>query len=276
MKKICCGITLYNPSMKNITTILEIAKEFDKIFLYDNTENNSSIRQYFSDEKFIYIYNSSNDGLAKAYNIMCNLAIEKNFDYICLLDQDSKIDKKSINKIMDKITKFGDKDIAIFSPRIEYSYKKNEIKERLETTEVSWVISSGSFINLHVYNTIGGFDENYFIDRLDYDYSVEVKKIGKKIMIINDAILLQELGERKKFLFFYISEHEAIRHYYIFRNRLYFFKKNKTTLSIFKIIILSLKHILRIIFLEKNKKNKLKKIYKGFKDYKNNKMGKFS
>lgn len=281
--KFCCGITLYNSSLYELENLLELENSFERIFLFDNTDNSKKRMEnekfFLNNSNFNYITDNGNSGLAVAYNIMCRNAINENYDYICLLDQDSIILPETIKEIKLRIINDDRKNIAVYVPNIIYSHKnnlKNTKQQSVPESEIEWAISSGSLINLEAYSETEGFDENYFIDRLDYDYCVQVKHLGYKIIRYRDIVLHQRLGETKKFFCVNISQHNPIRHYYIFRNRLYYYLKKmpKSLFGVFRVVLLSVKHLITVFLFEDNKILKLKMMYKGWKDFRVGNMGK--
>jgi rhamnosyltransferase len=278
------GFTLFYPTKDEITIILNYTKVFDKVYIFDNTDNIDLQRvnqMSFKDNKTIkYTASTQNLGLSIALNDICQTSIIDGFDYVCLFDQDSFISHTDIIKIFDLIANNVDRSIGVFCPKIIYNKEVNQsyLKCGLENSisEIKWAITSGSFINLDVFGITSGFDEKYFIDRLDYDYCFYLKKKGYKIIQIDDAYLFQQLGEKKVFFGINISEHNAIRHYYIFRNRLYFYLfKEFSIFNVFKLTAISFKHFLTVL-LETNRLYKIKILWKSIKDYSTKNMGKFS
>jgi len=280
--KFSCGITLYNSSLEELEKMLKYDKVFERVYLYDNTENCEKRlvnKNFFLDKtKFVYTTNKGNNGLSIAYNVMCKNAIYENCDFICILDQDSYISCETIQNIIERIKNDNRKNVGIYAPIIKYNHKNSLRNDKQNTeSEVDWVISSGSFVNLKAFKATGGFDEKYFIDRLDYDFCMRVKQSGYIILRFGDIVLNQNLGDTKKLIWSNISQHNPIRHYYMFRNRLYFYLKKmpKKFLVIPKVFLLSVKHLIQVCLFEDNKLEKFKMIYRGWGDFKNEKMGKF-
>jgi len=278
--KYCCGLVLFYPLNEDIENIIHYASFFEKTYIIDNTDDVIYRQKYknYIDSfiKLEYITYGKNIGLSKAYNIMCSKAISEKFDFICLFDQDSRIDKNNLLEIINSINDYPKNDVAIFAPNVLYKHKiKKNKKYYFKYEKVKWVISSGSFINLNIYNNIGKFDENLFIDRIDYDYCENARRNNYKIIKINTAFISQNLGEIKNGFFKNKSNHSVVRHYYIFRNRFYYYLyKKKGFLSYIYCIILTAKHLCVILFYENNKIKKLSLVHKAYKDYSFNKLGK--
>lgn len=286
----CIGLTLYNPSEEEIMNIYNYYNSVEKIYIYDNSENTSShiLRIIDSMDKVYYFKSNQNDGLSRAFNYMCKQAVQQGFDFICLLDQDSIFMESDMLKIVNEIQKNKEDDVAIYAPHIEYISNKTDMNKK--TTEknrqkdnkvkvIDWAITSGSFVSLSIYSKTSGFDENYFIDRLDYDYSIMVRTLGYRILQVQESNLYQFLGDQvDNITNFTIFEHNPLRHYYIMRNRLYYYNKNIENFGILRLLFTiyssSLKHVFSIILFETDKSNKLKMVYRGIKDYKKRKLQK--
>ncbi|MEK4385214.1 glycosyltransferase [Solibacillus sp. FSL W7-1464] len=282
--RFCCGVTLFYPTENELESIVKYKGVFERVYIFDNTEgvDCKKVENYFTGKNgFTYLSNQQNDGLSVAFNVMCQRAIEEGFDYICLFDQDSFISDKDLSKMINFIGSDKSSKVGIYVPEIVYNHL-DESKAFPDTNvnfiEVDWAISSGSFINLYIYRKTQGFDENYFIDRLDFDYCNTIRILGFNIIRFKNAILYQSLGEKKRVLFSNVSQHNALRHYYIFRNRMYFYlKKNNFSLyRVLKLSLMSINHLLKILVLEDQKKNKISMVVVGSKDFFYGKMGKYS
>lgn len=280
--KFCCGVTLYYPRDEELKLIDGYRKNFEKVFVFDNTDSNKRLlnQEYFKNKDSVeYISKNSNEGLSVAFNMMCQKAIENGFDYICLLDQDSDFSSENIFKMINHIKSSKKKNVGIYVPEIVYKHLENNRRLRqtsISETQIKWGISSGSFINLDIYKKTDGFDENYFIDRLDYDYCIKLNRLGYKLIKIKSSYLYQDLGQSRKGIIGSVSQHSPIRHYYMFRNRLYFYAKNESNKvkNFSTIIFLSARHFLKVIFTEDEKREKIKMMVKGYKDYHDKNMGK--
>lgn len=270
--KVACGIVLYNPSQYDVKNILKYIFYFDKVYIFDNSETEKNKINILADN-IEQIENIGNNGLSIAYDVMAKKALNDGFDYLITLDQDSKLDTETISKMIQAMDNYCDNDkIGIFCPEVFYN-KKKVIRSK-ENKFVSWCISSGSMINLSLYNKVVFFDLNYFIDRVDKDFCKQIIDNGYHICQVADTELIQQLGESRKRFGLTVSTHSVLRHYYIARNRMYYNRKYNVC---FLVTFLQLvKHLLRVLIFENDKVNKIKMIIKGIFDYHNNIMGKFN
>ena len=266
------GITFFYPSDENLLKVIELSQSFDKVYIYDNSSRKMPYQTYLSNIKNVhYITESKNNGLPKAFNKIIDISI-KQVDYLCMLDQDSRLENINITRLKEFICKHDQDNIGIIAPRIQYGTEKEVEKNMPAFIEKKWVIASGSFIRLKsIVEKKIYFDENYFIDRFDADFCKQLNLKKLKVIVYNFAQLKQNLGEQG---YFNHSQHHAFRHYYIARNRLYF---NMKYYSIPKALAISLlqtmHHFYYILLFEENKSKKMIMCIKGIIDYFSGHMG---
>ena len=270
MNKYVAAVILYHPDKEVFARIDRYSKIFDKVIVYDNTEN----PEYHTEnsDKITYLGRNKNDGLPYAYNKILKYIFDNySFDYMCMLDQDSEYSNTAIKNIINFIENSKMKNVAIYGPAIKYRYHTPLTKNKFDI--VSWVITSGCFVNLKIIKDNGlSFDENYFIDRFEVDMCKQLTNLNYKIVQVNSSIIKKELGEDSGHRH---PNHSPIRHYYLARNRLYFNKKYYGFLKRWLLNILqSGRHIVLIALYENNKASKIKHCLKGWNDYSKSKFKK--
>ena len=270
--KFAAGITLYNPTLEEIKNINAYANVFDKVWVYDNTENieRESIIKHL-DKRILYMTRHVNDGLPYAFNKIINQVTESKYDFLCTLDQDSLFKSEEIEKIKNICEKIDLNKTGIIGPFIIYGEEKKDKEEVLESRK--WVITSGAFLNIRLiekYNM--RYDENYFIDKFEIDLCEQMRRKGFKILMYHGAILKQRLGESSEHRH---PNHNPERHYYLFRNRFYFNKKYKNNLEyVVYTCLQTFRHLVLIVLYENNKIEKMMMLKKAYCDFKKNNMGK--
>ena len=267
--KYAVGIVLYNPKDESLTNMLDYFSCFDFVYIYDNSDENisSSLLSTVKTKSNVYFTEHVNNGLAVAYNFFLQQSKKDKVDYLCTMDQDSLFKEKDILSVKEFINSENLCSVGIVAPFAIYQTNQN-IKLPSNYIEREKVISSGSFINIGVIGDIV-FDENYFIDRLDYDFCKQIRNTGLKIYKLGFAKLYQKIGEGKR------CSHSLIRHYYNYRNMFYFHSKFYGRVkSFFLSLRLTLLHMWKIILNEPQKSKKIMIVFKAYKDYKNKRMGK--
>lgn len=268
--KFCVGVIWFNPDKKAVLRIKELSNIFDKVFIYDNSPN-SNISLVPKKENVYYLFNGKNDAIAIAFNQIVKKANE--YDFLFALDQDTEIHASQIIRLKDYVDQFYKKNIGIYCPDIYFNKKKisdNSIED------IDFAITSCSMINISIFNKIGGYDENIFLDGVDRDFCFRLRNSGYRIRKVGLIKVRQHLGnDRKSILGVY--EHSALRNYYIAYNRRYFINKFpnyfKNWNKVKYLYLSEGKQLLNVTFFEKNKISKIRNILKAIKDYKHDTLG---
>jgi len=283
--KLAGVIVLYNPDKKVLDSINTYIDDVDVLYAVDNSKNDNS--NLFKDEKIKYIPNYKNLGIAKALNIGANLAIENKYHYLLTMDQDSKFEKNGLKNLKSMIDNYSNNEtlikefgrdsekIGVFSPVhvINNDTSIMGISDKEYDSPIN-VMTSGNIINLKIYKEINGFKDWFFIDCVDFDYCLNVRKHKYNIIRNNKVILNHELGNyvEKKFLGKTYSsfEHNYIRRYYIVRNRHYLYDLYKNDFRDYcELEKKCTKKELKLVWIcESNKLKKTFYMFKGYIDYK--------
>lgn len=284
---VCCIFVTYNPSKKFIDNFKIILNQVEKVVIVDNgstLEDIEMLKELAEYNKIELILNNENLGIATALNSGVKYALSSNYKWILTMDHDSEAAKDMIQIMLNQYDLLGDKEkeeIGSLFPRfVEKSLAKDIEFQSEEYEYVPYEITSGNLVKSEVFNKIGLFDDELFIDMVDTDFCMRLNKYGIKMIRVNKAILLHNLGETEQkkigFLKFSVSNHSPIRRYYMTRNRFYIWNKY-SYLNIERIEFdkkCFKKELIKIILCEKHKYEKLKFIIKGYKDYKTGIKGK--
>lgn len=275
--RICAGIVLYNPDIERLSENIDsIISQVDKVILVDNGSSNiNEVKQNFCSDKISFIFNEKNKGIATALNQLAIEAGNSGYTWILTLDQDSVCQSGLIEKYKKYISL---PDVGILTCNIiDRNFGIESSADQAEYEECKFCITSGSLMNIEMLKQIGGFDDEMFIDKVDYDICLSMRENGKKILRVNYNGLLHEIGHAQKvkivkleLLFFH---HSAFRRYYITRNAIYCAKKHKN-LSLLKETLIALLDMVLVFIFEENKFAKLKGSIKGLFDGFRMKVGK--
>jgi rhamnosyltransferase len=233
--KICAGIVLFQPDLdKLIANINSIAPQIGHIFIVDNASMNiSEIIPKFSGNKYVVIQNGENLGIAKALNQLIACARKNEYQWILTLDQDSISDDFLVKKLCSGVKEYP--HAGMVTPYIiDLNLTSLEEYKSLclpESEIVQTCQTSGTLTNVDAVIGVGGFEEKLFIDHVDHEMCLRLRKHDYSIIKINSAYLLHEVGKgkRKKFLGRKIIYHyyNPKRVYYQTRNLLYMLRKYK-------------------------------------------------
>ncbi|WP_027727492.1 glycosyltransferase [Treponema sp. C6A8] len=238
-------IVIYNPidfGIKKILQNITSYKEYcDKLYIVDNSPADNSL--LFSNlSNSVYLLNSNKGGIAGAQNLGCEAALKDGYQWAMTMDQDSFFEDMQIQTYIQLVNKYINttNDAASFAPRIidlnESKYWTHLLRKHIlgplkrkllhisleslpEITFPTEVIASANIINLPVWEKVGKFDEQLFIEQVDYDMCHNLIKNGYKIVKFNTVTLNQFFGKRVFALFKKnYPWYNNTRMYYVFRN----------------------------------------------------------
>lgn len=182
-------------------TLKASAKKSNKqisVFIFDNTDlKNWNIYVEYDPKEPLqinYIHNSSNPGIAVAYNTIARYAKDNNYSYLVFLDQDTELPLNFFSEYL----KISEKkpEIAIpliyeneklLSPSIYKNYRNsfyNTIKQVKIKVEGNSCINSGLMIRTDFFFEVGGYDETLRLDFCDHEFISRVSKFTDFLTII--------------------------------------------------------------------------------------------
>lgn len=135
-------------------------------------------------------------------------------------------------------------------------------------------MQSGTLFKRSTFDKIGYFDDKLFIDVVDLEFFLRMKRSELSLVRINAAVLNHHPAETKvkKILFLKLKygQSSEVRNYYKARN-LFWVAKRYNSLDMYKGLAISW---LKIILLYDDKRKYLKAFNQGIKDAKHNRLGK--
>ena len=274
----------YNPSISDLErNIINNLNYIEYLYIVDNSDN-TDIQNQLKDlcskySKCYLITLGTNKGIAYALNVGCNKAIGEGHKWVLTLDQDSQLTTDLVPTYIKFLNSQPINDISkIGILTCNMSTWKSNTSKDIERINLCW--TSGALMNLNAYSSVGAFDNDLFIDGVDFDMCAKMILNGYEIIRINSVCLNHNLGNTKDYEvfghhLFYVTNHNALRRYYMTRNSLFLNKKYGKDFKPLQCGVVSIpKVILKILLFEDNKILKIKAIVRGIKDYKKGILGK--
>jgi len=242
--KVCAGIILYNPDVERLSKNIEaISPQVDMLIIVDNASTNiDEVQKRFGDERYMWIKNDKNLGIATALNQLIEFADTNGCEWILTLDQDSICENNMVERLL---TVADDDKIAMVSPLImDRGIADADIRSEEQLSEVEDVrlcITSGCLTNVKAVVDVGGFNEWLFIDEVDREMSLRLLLNGYRLIRVNYVTLCHEYGLKtvtRKFLWKTVvyRNYAPIRVFYQTRNLIYMMRKygREYTPSVFR------------------------------------------
>lgn len=285
--KIAAGIVLMNPQIERLkNNISSVINQVDCLCLIDNhSENIAEIKQLVTKfNNIILIELDENKGIAFALNRIVDFADNNNCEWVLTLDQDSICPYN----LIDEYKKYlgYDSTVAMFTPKIVDLNEGNgsAVDYKGDFEYVERCITSAGLLNVKSSRAVGNFDERMFIDYVDFDLCQNLLNHGYKILRVNTAELVHEVGNAQKITLFnrigkvfkikklqktvYTYNHSPLRTYYYVRNTLYYIAKYKDTINVAAEKRCLIRWLALKFLFEKEKTAKIKATIKGIRDSK--------
>ena len=269
--KIIAGIVTFNPELDRLRENIEaVFPQVDQLILVDNgSENTAAMKELVSkiSGDIHVIELGSNKGIAYALNVIGQTAIDQRFDWFLTLDQDTII----LSELVETYKRYTHlPSVGTLSCEFQDLNKDETILPDEEYSEVNRVITSAALMNTEKFAHSGRFDNQMFIDLVDYDINIDYKLRGYKIYKINKIGFYHEIGESEPYRLFgrkvETSNHSAFRKYYLARNAIYLRKKYGTNSDTKNYLTVVRDDFFKILLFEKDKMAKFKAIFKGLYD----------
>lgn len=192
-------VVVYNKKCEDSNSINDLKKYAPDIsmVIYDNSTKNMDNYEYCKRNDYIYFTKHKNVGLSKAYNyVIKNMNFNTN-DYLIMLDDDTHLNINYVTNLK-RIVKENKYDIIlpvvkannrIISPYNYYMGCRSKMITTINQIDMKKVsgINSGMVIRTGIFTKIT-YNENLFLDYVDYDFMRKVHKINGKVKIMKTII----------------------------------------------------------------------------------------
>jgi rhamnosyltransferase len=192
MNEVAATVILYYTDAETIFHNLSSYLPFaERVFVVDNSPdvNQEICRKLASySNKIVYIPNETNVGMAAALNIAAARAMSEGYKWLLTMDQDSSFDSAQITGYFSSFRElFSNRlDVAMVGPQHARTPRE---ENKAKVSEVLSLITSGSLLNLALWQQLGGFDEKLFIDEVDHEYGYRAVAAGKHVCLFNHIFL---------------------------------------------------------------------------------------
>ena len=241
-------IVNYNGAEDTIECVKSLNKiNYDnyKIFVIENGSSKKPTKDQIDYLKgqTVYIESAENLGFSGGNNIGIRKAIENEFDYMLLLNNDTTVEPDFLSILIDAATKknnvgiVGGK-IAFYSKPSHLWYGGGHMDEKLgggaherwndlnpedtgEIREVTFITGCLMLIPTEVVKKVGLLSEEYFLYAEDTDFCYKVLEAGYKLWFCENTLLYHKVSAST-------GATSAMTQYYMVRNVLYLTKKYRT------------------------------------------------
>jgi len=271
-------VVSYHPDADVIEDLKLLREQLRCVVVVDNGSTAASLQLLRDAQEqvgFSLIANPENMGIATALNQGALFLRDKGCQFVFLFDQDSSITPGYVETMTQC---FADalktRLLAILVPR----YVDRRFGSVLEPPtghggHLEAATTSGSLMPIEIFGRAGLFADELFIDGVDYEYSLRVRRFGYTIEECKQAVLLHSPGTPTHHAFFggkrfQAANYSALRRYYQERNKIWVAKRYARQFPLFcaKQFFISAKDFLKIWLVESDKWRKTRFFFNGILD----------
>jgi rhamnosyltransferase len=274
-------VVTYNPAPDFENNVRALVQQVKELIIVDN-QSSPAIQQFIARVASTYgariIWGQENRGIAPALNAGMNLALASvECRWILMLDQDSHVPPDFVATMFDAYEACPFKDrVGLIAANYHLALRnlpKASAGDKAQMfREVGTLMTSGTLVKRSVFADCGSFDESFFMDYVDHDFCLRVRRRGFRIIQANHAVLQHRLGSPTSHRLFgkYLtaSNYSPNRRYHNTRNRIIVYRRyfRAETPWIIGDCLKWCRETLKMILVERDRKQKLASIARGLWD----------
>jgi rhamnosyltransferase len=233
-QSVCAVIITYHPEARMIENISAIREQMNGMVAVDNGSSPpelDALRAASSKWNIELIENCHNLGQAEALNQGVRKALGQGYRWVVLFDQDSVITPNYMSEMFTAWERHPQRErIGSLHPRyVDPGTGRESFILRASDGGPFKSMTSGALMPAWIFDKVGYFASDYFIDEVDTEYCLRIRAAGFLVSDASEAKLLHHVGrpEPRSVMGFAFrpTHHNAMRRYYMSRNRLVVYRK---------------------------------------------------
>jgi rhamnopyranosyl-N-acetylglucosaminyl-diphospho-decaprenol beta-1,3/1,4-galactofuranosyltransferase len=215
--EVACVVVTYNngSSIGNlIEALLTQSKQLEEIVVVDNASSDATpeiVKQKFP--QVTLVANESNTGVGGGYAQGMGYAYQKGYEWVWLLDGDCLPQISALEQLAKAFTRLKPTHLKIgvlascpVNPSTNQRYDgflwrgrfvrlPGELARCQEPFPVDTLISSGCLVSRNVIRDVGLPRVDFFMDFVDHEYNLRVRRNGYEIIFVPASIIYHEMGK---------------------------------------------------------------------------------
>jgi rhamnosyltransferase len=234
---VCAVVVTYRPGPDVLANLTTFQRQVGRVIVVDNASTAESrvlLAPWLAAHPGAELVpNPENRGIATALNQGVDRALAAGFTWVATFDQDSAISDGFVAGLLAAYAAHPGRDrIAVLAPLYRdrglgrVTSPSGPLAESFgtENVAVSVTATSGNLVAAPALRAVGGFEEDFFIDCVDFEFCLRCRRRGWLILEVRQMILDHAQGrwERRRWLGRNpaVNDYNAMRRYYQARNRL--------------------------------------------------------
>jgi len=217
-----------------VENLSHVAAQTQGLVVVDNHSNPDSLNRLRAASRslgFHLIENAENRGIAEALNQGVRWAKSAAHPWVILFDQDSRLGPNFVANMMATWESHPQRDrvCSVHPTYYDPEVVKDPVRQRASDGGPITSMTSGALMPMWVFDKIGWFASEFFIDEVDAEYCYRIRAAGYMIADSKRATLLHSTGNPERFSFLGFTcrptQHSATRRYYMSRNRIVLYRR---------------------------------------------------
>ena len=267
-------VVLYRPEPDMVFNLSGYASDFGRVWAIDNSEEPDAqiVAAISAIPKVEYVSMHGNSGLGAALNAGIERAKDAGFEWAVTLDQDSSPAARMLFELSRCASSCSDThEVGLISPVLRLENGQEAIGHE-GCRDALTAITSGSLVSVSAWEKVGRFDKGLFIDQVNHEFCLRLHAAGLAVLECGLAFLEHRMGDmrqRRLLRPVYVSNHSALRRYYITRNRFAVGNRFRGQFPEFWAREMSAQRneLMNVVLFEDHKLAKLRMSWRGYRDF---------
>lgn len=231
--RVMAVVISYNPDHRLSRHLQALSSQCDTVVVIDNGSSNLAwVKDVTARTGSRLISNGTNLGVAAALSQAARIAQKDGFYWLATFDQDSLCPPGAISGLLNLHERHPQQNrigVLALSHRDratgrDYHHRLDILVNGAGWRSVRSTITSGSLVHVGLFEQVGLFDDGLFIDAVDHEFCLRVRKYGWLVIEGQQQVLEHSIGEATEHRFvgrrFVCTHHSPVRRYYMTRNQL--------------------------------------------------------
>jgi len=228
--KLTAIATAYHPDERLLAVVEAARTVCVEVLVVDNTPGGAALLAGDLPDGVRVLRPDGNLGLAGALNLGLR-EVSPGSDAVLLLDQDSVLSEDLVTQLLAHL---DDPTVGAAAPapwdaeRGSYIDPRTTLRPTVADRDA--VITSGMVVRRTLLDELGGFRQDFFVDCVDQDFCLRLRRTGKRIVQDKRVRLPHSLGDVREHRFLVghvrVTHHPTWRLYWVIRNGMVLVREN--------------------------------------------------
>jgi rhamnosyltransferase len=264
-------IVTYHPDASLADRVRPLIGQVGAILIVDNGSSDSelaSVDTLVREGVVGAIRNGRNVGVATALNQGLAWAEERGYSWALTLDQDTEPSPDVVPEAARVLETHGSHRIAVVGAGY-HDGRPSRVRPPAAGYEVPAVITAGALHSLGVWQDLGGFRDDFFIDYVDVEFCLRARARGYAVFRSSRSTIRHAIGNptthQMGLRTFRPTNHSRRRRYYITRNRIivWLAYARREPRYVAHDVKASAKELVKLILFEDDRPAKLRSVARG-------------